>query len=300
MCDNRLKFPPSNVFEAEIQEHRRNLQSNVTTDGASPLDIRVTKGLGSRGYEVLRVSIISHNAEVPESSLLNFTYSSPFIGRWRAAFDVGVSSSTCTSESISSIPESSDGDCINACTESDDCNFYVVDDDSVCKLYSSCDYSSSGEKDLTVFKKFGRNYLHSALVPVTTPGEAFQIDIDGIDVSIMLPAEDSQTSGIVWSDPCVSGRWVGCEMSSFALNRSVEMINALALDDTWHYWGLLGDNFYDQDGRLTKSLWDGLSLAAKSKIFQTVAGNHDIWVCGGPDCGDDFDQYGKSLGRFLK
>ena len=52
----------------------------------------------------------------------------------------------------------------------------------------------------------------------------------------------------------------------------------------------LGDNFYDQDGRLTKRLFDELSLDVKSTLLEVVAGNHDIWVCGGPGCGDKYDQ----------
>ena len=79
-------------------------------------------------------------------------------------------------------------------------------------------------------------------------------------------------------------------MSDFAYNHSVDMLNALSTDPSWDFFQILGDNFYDQDGRLTKHVFNGLSLEAKSKILMTVAGNHDLWVCGGPDCGDKYDQ----------
>jgi len=66
------------------------------------------------------------------------------------------------------------------------------------------------------------------------------------------------------------------------------MINALAENRNMSFFQILGDNFYDQDGRLTRALFDSLSLDVKSKIFMTVAGNHDLWVCGGPSCGGSF------------
>lgn len=55
---------------------------------------------------------------------------------------------------------------------------------------------------------------------------------------------------------------------------------------------LLGDNFYDRDGRLTTAFYDGISLEAKSKILMTVSGNHDLWVYGKPQYGEELDQYG--------
>ncbi|GMI07594.1 hypothetical protein TrLO_g8273 [Triparma laevis f. longispina] len=30
----------------------------------------------------------------------------------------------------------------------------------------------------------------------------------------------------------------------------------------------------------------------------TVAGNHDLWVCGGPSCGDKFDQFGVGMMQY--
>jgi hypothetical protein len=76
------------------------------------------------------------------------------------------------------------------------------------------------------------------------------------------------------------------------------MINLLAQDTSVDFFQILGDNFYDQDGRLTKAIWDQFSLQVKSKILQTVAGNHDLWVCGGPNCGDKFDQAGYGFMQF--
>ena len=54
----------------------------------------------------------------------------------------------------------------------------------------------------------------------------------------------------------------------------------------------------DQDGRLTKAIFDRLSLAVKSKVLLTTAGNHDLWVCGGPSCGDEYDQAGYGFAQY--
>ena len=62
-------------------------------------------------------------------------------------------------------------------------------------------------------------------------------------------------------------------------------------------WAVLGDNFYDQDGRLTKALWDTLSLDFKRTMLLTTPGNHDIWVAGGPP-GDQYDQYAWGFAQF--
>ncbi len=42
-------------------------------------------------------------------------------------------------------------------------------------------------------------------------------------------------------------------------------------------------------------MWEQWSRETKGLIFQTVAGNHDLWVCGHPECGDKYDQYGVGL-----
>ena len=69
-------------------------------------------------------------------------------------------------------------------------------------------------------------------------------------------------------------------------------------NDKVDYFALLGDNFYDQDGRLTRAIWDQLSIQTKSVMLQTVPGNHDHWICGGPACGDEYDQSSHGLMQF--
>jgi hypothetical protein len=97
---------------------------------------------------------------------------------------------------------------------------------------------------------------------------------------------------VLWSDPCISSKWIQCPFREKynVYNRSVEMLNTISSTDSIHggidYFGILGDNFYDQDGRLSHSIWKNFDMKTKSTILQTVAGNHELWVCGGGDCGD--------------
>jgi hypothetical protein len=47
---------------------------------------------------------------------------------------------------------------------------------------------------------------------------------------------------------------------------------------------ILGDNFYDQTGQLTSEFFTRLSMDTKLKLFTSIPGNHDYWVCGTPKC----------------
>jgi len=94
-------------------------------------------------------------------------------------------------------------------------------------MYSSCPttiYSETSE----LFTKLGRNYLHSGIMTFIPNGDS--ITIDGVVVDIDIPAEDELTKGIIWSDPCVSSKFVNClfEETWNTYERSYEMLNALA------------------------------------------------------------------------
>lgn len=61
---------------------------------------------------------------------------------------------------------------------------------------------------------------------------------------------------------------------------------------------ILGDNFYDQNGVLSDLMFSQLSLDVKSKFSAMVIGNHDMWVGGGPDVGDEYDQHGIGMMQY--
>ena len=64
------------------------------------------------------------------------------------------------------------------------------------------------------------------------------------------------------------------------------------------YWGILGDNLYDQNGNITTQFFDSLSDAVKNKITLTSPGNHDYWVAGSPAEATSIDQYGNGFAQF--
>ena len=57
------------------------------------------------------------------------------------------------------------------------------------------------------------------------------------------------------------------------------------------------DNFYDRKGTLTSTWMNQINLHSKSKIFATVAGNHDYWGFGTPLLGLKEDQVREREGK---
>jgi hypothetical protein len=257
----------------------------------------------------MRVSVISGSPTPPAAPHWDWDYSSRFVGRWLSSFDLGKSDTGCKETPLATSTGVVEADCLRLCSDSASCAFYSFEK-TTCNAYSAC--TPVHKHGTTTTTKFQDNHLHSKIVSVEA-GKPEVLSIGGVNVTLFLPEEDAPSAlynpnracppltlssrslaaaGIVWSDPCISGRWVGCYASDVSLPRSAEMINALAEDSSWHYWQVLGDNYYDQDGRLSKAVYDKLSLKAKSKIFYTVPGNHDLWVAGGADKSDDYDQFG--------
>lgn len=104
-----------------------------------------------------------------------------------------------------------------------------------------------------------------------------------------------RASGIVIADPCYSSRFVGCTYRNKfqTATRIPALLNAAmgGPSSAVHYWGILGDNFYDKFGQLSTWFFGQLSLQVKSKIFLSVPGNHDYWVNGAPILSTRDDQY---------
>ena len=123
------------------------------------------------------------------------------------------------------------------CGNDDGCNYYTFDSDhGTCWTHDHCNYNDEGKDSIVTYEKYGRNYLHSAMVKVN-PGDKSVFKVDGTDVTVRVPEEDGPSSGIVWADPCVSDRWKPCALVDVAMERSKEMLNALSKDDTWTYFG---------------------------------------------------------------
>jgi hypothetical protein len=201
--------------------------SGILADSRS-VDLRVTKGFGSKPYDQIRISVISNTSAAPAAGF--FDYSGQFKYKW------------------------------------------------------------------------SDKYLHSAM-KAAKPGEATVFDV-GTNVQVRLPAQGAGVAGVLIADPCMEGGsitslvgcWFGKKFQTY--NRTVELINAFVPDQSTDFWGIFGDNFYDRTGKMTTDVFNRISLDAKSKLFLTVAGNHDYWVLGSPDVSTKEDQCGNGHMQF--
>ena len=66
----------------------------------------------------------------------------------------------------------------------------------------------------------------------------------------------------------------------------------------FHFWQILGDNFYDRDGSLSREFFSGLNLGAKSAFISSTPGNHDYWVYGVPILKSKADQFANGFMQY--
>ena len=295
----------------------------------SPIDLRITKAHASRGYDVVRISVITYSASPPtfvsnpagNGTSLDWDYSGKFKYRWTAQFDTGVHNVRCqnaTGEMLDvqnytwgghSESPAPDTACLFACQDNPECKHYSVFYNSTteevqCELFkeciSSCSYkvwaythasnlnktsfvpheqTVSLREGWTTTSKYGESYIHTRITQVV-PGVDNPFAIDGHEFNVKIPPKDEKAKCIVWGDPCISSKFVGCSFGQYfdAYAKSVTMLNQLSeVDDSFDCFIMLGDNFYDSDGRISVSFWKRLSLKAKSKVLIYILGNHDIW-----------------------
>ncbi|CAJ1440540.1 unnamed protein product [Effrenium voratum] len=136
------------------------------------------------------------------------------------------------------------------------------------------------------------NFLLSSVIELQAgPNE---LHIAEQPVIIDLPAEDEGIRGVFWADPCFSSKFVLCSFGKTfqTLERSTRLLNAAFEDSTMNVFGLLGDNFYDQTGELSREFFSRVSMNVKRRFWLMVNGNHDNWVCGLPVCGNQKDNFG--------
>ncbi len=145
--------------------------------------------------------------------------------------------------------------------------------------------------------RWTNKFLHSALKNVSVGGTTTFV-INGTKVGVTVPAPRAGTRGVVIADPCFHGAAAGCTYGERfqTFSRMTHLLNLAAA--SVDYWMILGDNFYDRDGHLAQKWFDQLTLQTKSKLFATVAGNHDYWGLGTPFAALDADQYGNGNMQF--
>lgn len=287
------------VYSAELTNAEDAFESWVARlddvslpEEASVLDLRISKGVGARGYESARISVVSLNPSLEFRFPHRHGFSQKFLHRWTHEYDLGTKEHKCNTTAVFRDSRvANDGECLLLCNlaqgthkEPRCASYTYFEKESLCQLADdSCGTLIKDSKATATYRNLGHRYLHSALVRLSEGRHnifRFQDGGQAVSASVWLPTQGTGTSGIVWSDPCFSGRWVNCLYGETwdTFHQGPEMINAISQDPQIHFFSILGDNFYDQDGRLTKAIYDRMSLETKSKFLLTALGNHDIWV----------------------
>jgi len=140
--------------------------------------------------------------------------------------------------------------------------------------------------------------LSTKLVSAGLKGTTVQIGKEHVRLSV--PPPGSSVAGLILSDPCFTSKGgFHCPDGQLfqILGRLVELLNTLLSSDEFHFWAVLGDNFYDTLGDASSDFFGQLSLAARSKPLMTVVGNHDLWLSGAPP-GTPHDQLGYGFVQF--
>jgi len=114
-----------------------------------------------------------------------------------------------------------------------------------------------------------------------------------------FPDPGGNVRGVIFGDVCISSKFVPClyGKSYGTLHKITWLINTLAEQGALNFWGMLGDNLYDEDGSLTELFFSKLSLKAQETPLIAVPGNHDFWTKGGPST-DPRNQFGYGYAQF--
>jgi len=206
----------------------KELPPGASVATAASLDVRVTKGFGTKSYDQVRISVISRNAAPPVAGF--FDYSGQFQYRWKELF------------------------------------------------------------------------THTSMKSAT-PGKMASFDIGLTSpLALQLPKQGEGVAGLLIGDPCVGGGLLGlaCTYGEKLQTRKriPELISTFVPDNDMHFWGIVGDNFYDRTGRVSQEVFADISLEAKAKLFVTVPGNHDYWILGNPVAASVLDQCGNGFLQF--
>ena len=143
--------------------------------------------------------------------------------------------------------------------------------------------------------RWTNNTISSSMVSVENGRR--ELTIGGAKLTISVPSQGQGVAGVFIADPCISsssitglvGCWFGKKFQTE--ERIPALLNMFAGDGNSSFWGVLGDNWYDRTGEATKAVFEKIDMGVKSKIFLTVAGNHDYWIVS-PTVSTTADQYG--------
>ncbi|CAD7936965.1 unnamed protein product [Amoebophrya sp. A25] len=231
------------------------------------VNLRVTKAMAPRGYDVLRVTVISKQAKPYAKVSPAFDYSAAFKWTWTSNhLNTGLVRGQVTTGTAE----------------------LAQDQESLGNALSAPGAGSF----------FGiRHYEQKKQV-------VLEYDQHRIPLP-SLPVPGSGVSGVFIADPCFRTdsltTLIDCIYEEkFQLSkRTPEILRTfVGADPAVSFWGILGDNFYDRTGDATDWIFGQLDDATRRKIMYTVHGNHDYWVLGMPRVGTTFDQCGNGLTQY--
>eukprot|EP00463_Aulacantha_scolymantha_P000481 TRINITY_DN1294_c0_g1_i1.p1 TRINITY_DN1294_c0_g1~~TRINITY_DN1294_c0_g1_i1.p1 ORF type:complete len:110 (-),score=14.85 TRINITY_DN1294_c0_g1_i1:167-496(-) len=94
------------------------------------------------------------------------------------------------------------------------------------------------------------------------PGQTNNFSIGTTNVSLWLPKQGAGVAGLIIADPCVhlstTKSWVGCAYATKfkTSERLPVMLDAMLRGADTDFWGILGDNFYDRTGEITRAMYE--------------------------------------------
>mmetsp|Transcript_25450 Transcript_25450/g.80977 ORF Transcript_25450/g.80977 Transcript_25450/m.80977 type:complete len:501 (-) Transcript_25450:201-1703(-) len=280
--------------------------------------------MGSRGYDAVRLSVValgsltsdsedltSNRAQlsgtgaslVAQGEDLQFEYAAPFKNRWTHAYGSEQLGACVAEAAIGEPTTGAEAACRLRCNAEPACEFYTfASNGKRCVLSTAaCGKVPLHQvKDHSTFRRNAPYWLYSTVLHLA-PGVEHQLQVFGEAVKLTIPEEDHGVAGIVWADPCMTSQWVPCTWHGGVdlVSGTYDLVNTIAEhDQRLDFWQILGDNFYDQDGRITKPVFDQLSPHLKRRFLQVAVGNHDLWVGGYPPGDAAFDQFGHGFMQF--
>jgi hypothetical protein len=138
-------------------------------------------------------------------------------------------------------------------------------------------------------------FLHTSLLStVAGAPHTFQVGGSVSNITVKLPKEGEGVKGFFFGDPCTEADFVGCIHANMT-KRLPRLVNALSDLD---YRVVLGDNWYDQAGGITRRFFEALTNKAQAQIQVTVPGNHDFWRAGARLLRTKKDQLGNGFMQF--
>jgi hypothetical protein len=264
-------------------------ERSFTPPGVS---IRVAKALGSRGYDKVRVSLVTWDSSEDSEPCGKVSSECTENANWAMQTGIHTNPDWYPNLTVGSTFE----DFRALLASRDEWNCQVIPcptaNETNATNATSDNYTNVSWSYNAAFEYRWTNYKLSSAVVSITPGKATTLFLDGHEVQVKIPAEGDGSIGMLIGDPCTRQSSWCAYADVFQIKDTLQtVLNSMAEHDELDYWMLNGDLFYDQDGSITQEFFEGLSVNASSSVLGMTLGNHDYWQQGGPP-GMSSDSFG--------